>query len=50
MYSVTIRYFWQGNYHIYSQIRCIYAVLVIPFSKAKVMGQLLCCTSFLEQT
>jgi hypothetical protein len=27
MYTVCIRYFWQGNYQIYGHIRCIYTVL-----------------------
>ena len=27
-----IRYFWQGNYEIYSQIRCIYTVLANPIN------------------
>jgi hypothetical protein len=30
MYTVYIRYFWQGNYQIYGHIRCIYTVLANP--------------------
>jgi hypothetical protein len=30
MYSVNIRYFWQGNHQIYGHIRCIYTVLANP--------------------
>jgi hypothetical protein len=27
IYTVYIRYFWQGNHQIYGHIRCIYTVL-----------------------
>jgi len=30
IYTVCIRYFWQGNHHIYGHIRCIYTVLANP--------------------
>jgi hypothetical protein len=30
IYTVYIRYFWQGNHQIYGHIRCIYLVLVNP--------------------
>ena len=30
IYTVYIRYFWQGNYEIYGHIRCIYTVLANP--------------------
>jgi len=30
IYTVCIRYFWQGNHHIYGHIRCIYTVLASP--------------------
>jgi len=30
IYTVHIRYFWQGNYQIYGHIRCTYTVLANP--------------------
>jgi hypothetical protein len=30
MYTVSIRYFWQGNHQIYGHIQCIYTVLANP--------------------
>ena len=30
IYTVYIRYFWQGNHQIYGHIRCIYTVLANP--------------------
>jgi hypothetical protein len=30
IYTVFIRYFWQGNHQIYGHIRCIYTVLANP--------------------
>jgi len=30
IYTAYVRYFWQGNYHIYGHIRCIYTVLANP--------------------
>ena len=30
IYTVCIRYFWQGFHHIYGHIRCIYTVLANP--------------------
>jgi len=30
IYTVCIRYFWQGNHQIYGHIRCIYTVLANP--------------------
>jgi len=30
IYTVCIRYFWQGNHEIYGHIRCIYTVLANP--------------------
>jgi len=30
MYSVYIRYFWQGNNRIYGHIWCMYTVLANP--------------------
>jgi hypothetical protein len=30
LYTVYIRYFWQGNHQIYGNIRCIYTVLANP--------------------
>jgi hypothetical protein len=30
IYTVYIRYFWQGNYQIYGHIRCMYTVLANP--------------------
>jgi hypothetical protein len=30
IYAVHIRYFWQGNHHIYGHIRCRYTVLANP--------------------
>ena len=30
MYTVYIRYFWQGNHEMYGHIRCIYTVLANP--------------------
>jgi len=34
IHTVCIRYFWQGNHHIYGHIRCIYTVLANPTHKA----------------
>jgi len=30
IYTVCIRYFWQGNHQIYGHIKCIYTVLANP--------------------
>jgi len=30
MYTVYIRYFWQGNHRIYNHIRCIFTALANP--------------------
>ena len=30
IYTVYIRYFWQGNHQIYGHIRCIYTILANP--------------------
>jgi len=30
IYTVYIRYFWQGNHQIYGHIRCIYTGLANP--------------------
>jgi hypothetical protein len=30
MYTVYIRYFWQGNHQVYGHIRCEYMVLASP--------------------
>jgi hypothetical protein len=30
VYTVYIRYFWQGNHHTYGHIRCAYTVLSNP--------------------
>jgi hypothetical protein len=30
IYTVCIRYFWQGNHQIYGHIRCLYTVLANP--------------------
>jgi hypothetical protein len=30
IYTVYVRYLWQGDYHIYGHIRCIYTVLANP--------------------
>jgi len=30
IYTVYIRYFWQGNHQIYGHIQCIYTVLANP--------------------
>ena len=30
IYTVCIRYYWQGNHQIYGHIRCIYTVLANP--------------------
>ena len=30
IYTVNIRYFWQGNHQIYGHIQCIYTVLANP--------------------
>ena len=30
IYTVHVRYFWQGNHQIYGHIRCIYTVLANP--------------------
>jgi len=34
IYTVYIRYFWQGNHQIYGHIRCIYTVLANPMDEA----------------
>jgi len=33
IYTVCIRYFWQGNHHIYAHLRCRYTVLANPIYK-----------------
>jgi len=30
IYTMYIRYYWQGNHQIYGHIRCIYTVLANP--------------------
>jgi len=35
IYTVHIRYFWQGNHQIYSHIRCIHTVLANPIHLCK---------------
>jgi len=35
IYTVHIRYFWQGNHQIYGHIRCIYTVLANPRHEPK---------------
>ena len=30
VYTVYIRYIWQGNHHTYGHIRCVYTVLASP--------------------
>ena len=30
IYTMYIRYFWQGNHHTYGHIRCVYTVLANP--------------------
>jgi hypothetical protein len=35
IYTVYIRYFWQGNYEIYGHIQCIYTVLANPTFEAR---------------
>jgi hypothetical protein len=39
IYTVYIRYFWQGNLQKYSHIRCIYTVLANPTYHDKHRGQ-----------
>ena len=34
IYTVCIRYFWQGTHHIYGHIRCIYTFLANPTKEA----------------
>jgi len=36
IYTVNIRYFWQGNHQIYGHIRCIYTVLANPIYDCKI--------------
>jgi hypothetical protein len=40
IYTVYIRYFWQGNHQIYGHMLCIYTVLANP-SNAHVLSQIL---------
>jgi len=42
IYTVHIRYFWPGNYHIYGHIRCIYTVLADPIHETWIMS-FYCC-------
>jgi adenosyl cobinamide kinase/adenosyl cobinamide phosphate guanylyltransferase len=35
IYTVCIRYFWQGNHQIYGHIRCIYTVLANPTNTSR---------------
>jgi len=35
IYTVYIRYFWQGNHQIFGHIRCIYMVLANPTQNCK---------------
>jgi hypothetical protein len=35
IYTVYIRYFWQGNHQMYGRIRCIYTVLANPAHSLK---------------
>jgi hypothetical protein len=30
IYTVFVRYFWQGNHQIYGHIQCIYTILANP--------------------
>jgi hypothetical protein len=40
VYTVYIRFFWQGNYHTYGHIRCVYTVLANPtYECAQVRAQ-----------
>jgi len=39
IYTVYIRYFWQGNHQIYGHIRCIYTVLANPRYECSVLQQ-----------
>jgi hypothetical protein len=57
IYTVHVRYFWQGNHQIYGHIRCIYTVLANPNNKQEglVMPRVPCnkichATSFLQQS
>ena len=43
IYTVYIRYFWQGNYEIYGHIQCIYTVLANP-NNIWLGGTGVCCT------
>jgi len=38
IYTVYIRYFWQGNHQIYGHIRCIYTVLANPSYRGREKG------------
>ena len=38
IYTVCIRYFWQGNHHIYGHIRYIYTVLANPTNERERAG------------
>jgi len=46
VYTVYIRYFWQGNHQIYGLIRCIYTVLANPthYSLIRLRSQFLFAT------
>jgi len=35
IYTVYVRYFWQGYHQIYGHIRCIYTVLANPRYRRK---------------
>jgi len=39
MYTVHLRYLWQGNRKIYGHIQCIYTVLANPIYKGKIHRQ-----------
>ena len=43
IYTVHIRYFWQGNHEMYGHIRCIYTVLANP-NNIWLGGTGVCCT------
>ena len=53
IYTVFLRYFWQGNHQIYGHIRCIYTVLANPkhnsYRAWKVWGPWGVMRTFLEQ-
>jgi hypothetical protein len=38
IYTVYVRYFWQGNHQKYGHIRCIYTVLANPINTVCIYG------------